>query len=119
MALNTSLRRVASRMMAKFGGDITLRRVTPGVYNPDTGAISEALTSIAIKGVLENVTRREVNDLIQAGDKRLIIAAADVGSTIPTTDDRVAANGRTLQVIEVRTIEQDSLPITYELILRD
>jgi hypothetical protein len=119
MALNTSLRRVASRLMAKFGGNVTLRRVTPGIYNPDTGAISELLTSIAIKGVLENVTRREVNDLIQAGDKKLIVAAADVGSIIPTTDDRVVASGRTLQVVEVRTIEQDGLPITHELFLRD
>jgi hypothetical protein len=33
--------------------------------------------------------------------------------------DRVIISGRTLQVIKVRTIEQDNQPITYELILRD
>jgi hypothetical protein len=33
--------------------------------------------------------------------------------------DRVIIAGRTLQVIQVRTIEQDNTAITYELILRD
>jgi hypothetical protein len=48
----------------------------------------------------------------------LIVAAADTAAT-PTMADRVIIGGRTLQVIEVRTIEQDNEPITYELILRD
>jgi hypothetical protein len=104
--------------MAKFGGVATLRRVTPGVYNPTTGTVSEANSDTALRGVLKDVNLREVNDLIQAGDKRLIVAAADTATT-PTMADRVIIGGRTLQVIEVRTIEQDNEPITYELILRD
>jgi hypothetical protein len=104
--------------MAKFGGVATLRRVTPGVYNPTTGTVSETTSDTALRGVLEDVTLREANDLIQAGDKRLIVAAADTAAT-PTMADRVIISNRTLQVIEVRTIEQDNEPITYELILRD
>jgi hypothetical protein len=118
MSLANPLRKVASKLMARFGGVATLRRVTPGVYNPTTGTISEVTSDTAIRGVLEDVALREVNDLIQAGDKRLIIAAADTAA-VPTTADRVVISGRTLQVIEVRTIEQDNEPITYELILRD
>jgi len=104
--------------MAKFGGVATLRRVTPGVYNPTTGTVSESISDITVRGVLEDINLREVNDLIQAGDKRLLIAAADTAAP-PTTADRVIIAGRTLQVIQVRTIEQDNEPITYELILRD
>jgi hypothetical protein len=104
--------------MERFGGEVTIRQVTPGVYNPTTGAVSETVIDTALRGVLEDVALREVNDLIQAGDKRLIIAAADTAA-VPTTADRVVISGRTLQVIEVRTIEQDNTPITYELILRD
>ena len=118
MALATSLRNVASKLMAKFGGEATIRRVTPGIYNPTTGTVSEVVADTALRGVLEDVNLREVNDLIQAGDKRLIVAAADTAAP-PTMADRVVIAGRTLQVIEVRTIEQDSEPITYELILRD
>lgn len=118
MALATSLRSVASKLVAKFGGTATLRRVTVGSYNSTTGAVTETTTDTALRGVLQDVTKREVNDLIQAGDKRFIIAAADT-STVPTTADRVIIDNRNLQVVEVRTIEQDNTPITYELILRD
>jgi hypothetical protein len=118
MALAGPLRKVASKLMAKFGGTATIRRVVPGTYNPTTGTISETTTDTAVRGVLEDVNLREVNDLIQAGDKRLTIAAADTAAP-PTMADRVIIAGRTLQVIEVRTIEQDNEPITYELILRD
>jgi hypothetical protein len=118
MALAGPLRKVASKLMAKFGGTATIRRVVPGTYNPTTGTISETTTDTAVRGVLEDVNLREVNDLIQAGDKRLTIAAADTAAP-PTMADRVIIAGRSLQVIEVRTIEQDNEPITYELILRD
>jgi hypothetical protein len=118
MALAGPLRKVASKLMARFGGVATIRRVTPGAYNPTTGTAAETTTDTAVRGVLEDVNLREVNDLVQAGDKRLLIAAADTAAP-PTTADRVIIAGRSLQVIEVRTIEQDNTAITYELILRD
>jgi hypothetical protein len=118
MTLAIPLRKVASKLMAKFGGVATLRRVTPGIYNPTTGTVSESTSDTALRGVLEDVSLREVNDLIQAGDKRLTIAAADTAA-VPTTADRVIISNRSLQIIEVRTIEQDNTAITYELILRD
>ena len=118
MTLAIPLRKVASKLMAKFGGEATIRRVTLGAYNTTTGTAAETTSDTALRGVLEDVNLREVNDLIQAGDKRLIVAAADTAA-VPTMADRVIIAGRSLQVIEVRTIEQDNQPITYELILRD
>jgi hypothetical protein len=118
MTLSGPLRKVASKLMAKFGGEATIRRITLGAYNTTTGTAAETTSDTALRGVLEDVRRSEVNDLIQAGDKRFIIAAADTAA-VPTTADRVIISNRTLQVIEVRTIEQDNEPITYELILRD
>ena len=117
MTLANPLRKVASKLMAKFGGVATIRRVTPGVYNPTTGTATEAITDTAVRGVLEDVNVREVNDLIQSGDKRLTVAAADV-TTAPVTADRVLIGGVTHQVIRVTTIEQDNTAITHELILR-
>lgn len=118
MALATPLRKVASKLMARFGGEATIRRITTGVYNSTTGTVSEAVADTVLRGVLEAVSKREVNDLVQAGDKRLTIAAADI-STAPTVADRVLISGRVHQVIRVDTIEQDNTAITYELILRD
>lgn len=117
MTLATSLRKTASKLMGKFGGVATIRTVTTGVYNPTTGTVSQTTSDTAARGVLEDVNLREVNDLIQATDKRLLIAAADV-TAAPTTADEVLISGTTYQVIRVTTIEQDNTAITYELILR-
>ena len=117
MSLATSLRKTASKLMGKFGGVATIRAISTGVYNPTTGTVSQSTSDTAVRGVLEDVNVREVNDLIQATDKRLLIAAADV-TAAPTTADEVLISGTTYQVIRVTTIEQDNTPITYELILR-
>lgn len=117
MTLATPLRKVASKLMAKFGGTVVIRRVTPGAYNTTTGAIAETTVDTTVSGVLEDVNAREVNELVQAGDKKLTIAAADVANA-PTTTDRVVINSISHQVIRVQTVEQDNTAITYELILR-
>jgi hypothetical protein len=117
MTLATSLRATASKLLTKFGGAATIRRVMTGTYNPTTGTTSETTSDTAVRGVLEDVNLREVNDLIQATDKRLLIAAADV-TAAPTTADEVLISSTTYQVIRVTTIEQDNTAITYELILR-
>ena len=117
MALANPLRKVASKLMAKFGGVVTINRVTAGVYNPTTGTASEVVAGTVVRGVMKDVNVREVNDLIQSGDKRLTVAAADVAA-VPTTADRVIVGAVTHQIIRVTTIEQDNEPITHELILR-
>jgi hypothetical protein len=40
MTLSGPLRKVASKVIAKFGGEITIRRITAGAYNPTTGTAS-------------------------------------------------------------------------------
>lgn len=117
MALATPLRKVASKLMAKFGGEVTVRVVTVGAYDTSTGGITETTADTTMRGVLEDVSAREVNELIQAGDKRLTIAAADVAAA-PQTTDRVVISSISHQVIRVTTVEQDNTAITYELILR-
>ena len=117
MTLSGPLRKVASKLMLKFGGEATIRRITVGAYNATTGTAAETTSDTVLSGVLEDVSVREVNDLIQSGDKRLTVAAADV-TTAPVTADRVLIGGVTHQVIRVTTIEQDNEPITHELILR-
>jgi hypothetical protein len=117
MTLAVPLRKVASKLMAKFGGEATIRFVSTGAYNPTTGTASETVANTELRGVLENVNLREVNDLIQATDKRLLIAAADIAMA-PTTADEVIIENITYQVVTIRTVEQDNIAITYELILR-
>jgi len=118
MALAPSLQNVASKIIAKLGGEVTIRRIALSSYNTATGAVTETNTDVEIRGVLEGVNIREVNELVQAGDKRLTVAAKDLNGTAPTTVDKVLIATVVHQVISVQTIEQDNTAITYELILR-
>jgi hypothetical protein len=117
MTLADPLRKVASKVVSKFGGDITVRIVTGGSYNTTTGTITESESDSTVKGVLSDISLKEVNELIQAGDKRLLIAAAAVG-TAPETKDRVVISSVVHQVIQVNITEQANTAIVYELILR-
>ena len=117
MALADSLAKVASTIIGKFGGDVTVRIVTAGSYNTTTGTVGESVSDTEIKGVLEDVTSREANGLIQAGDKRLTVAADDLTSA-PKTKDKVVISSVVHQIITVQTTEQDNTAITHELILR-
>ena len=117
MTLASPLRKVASKLMARFGGTATIRRIATGSYDTAAGTIAETNTDTTVRGVLEDVNIREVNELVQAGDKRLIIAAADL-TTAPTTVDKVLINSVVHQIIRIQTIEQDNTAITYEMILR-
>ena len=71
--LSKGLRKVASKTLNKFGGDITIKRITSGIYNASTGTVSETITSVTIHGILQNVNQRETNDLIKENDKIKIV----------------------------------------------
>ena len=117
MGLASSLRKAASKTISKLGGDITYRRVTTGIYNPTSGSMSEVKADSSIKGVVGQVTRSEVNDLISSQDKRLTIAAKDIDFT-PTTFDRIVISGTSYKIIQINTNEQDNTAISYEIFLR-
>ena len=117
MGLAQSLEKVASNVIDALGADVTIRYVTAGSYNTTTGAITETTSDTAIKGVVEAISQREVNDLVQASDKRLIVAAKEL-TTAPETKDRVVISSVVHQIIQVQTIDQDNTAITYELVLR-
>ena len=117
MALVDSLKKVSSKVITKFGGDVTVRYVTAGSYNTTTGAITESESDTTVPGILEDVNLREVNELVQAGDKRLTVAADDL-ATAPETKDRVVIGSVVHQIIRVETTEQDNTAIIHELILR-
>ena len=117
MALVDALKKVSSKVITKFGGDVTVRYVTAGSYNTTTGAITESESDTTVPGILEDVNLREVNELVQAGDKRLTVAADDL-ATAPETKDRVVIGSVVHQIIRVETTEQDNTAIIHELILR-
>ena len=103
--------------MRAVGGTITYRRVTTGIYNPTSGSMSEVATDFTLKGVVSNVTRSEVADLVSSQDKRLTISAGDISFT-PTTFDRVVISGTEYKIIQINTNEQGNTAISFDLFLR-
>jgi len=94
-----------------------VRIVTAGSYDTSDGTVAETESDTTVPGILEDVNLREVNELVQAGDKRLTVAADDL-ATAPETKDRVVISSVVHQIIRVETTEQDGTAIIYELILR-
>ena len=115
--LSKSFRKVSSTVIGKLGGDVTFKRITHGSYDTATGSISESITSTTIKGILQNVNQREINDLIKENNKILTIAAKDLAHT-PTTRDRVLIASIEYQIIRINTDENDNENIKYEIYLR-
>ena len=109
MSIANALKKAASKTIKVLGGDITYRRVTTGIYNPTSGSMSEVKTDVNIKGVVSNVTRSEVSDLVSSQDKRLTISAGDITFT-PTTFDRVVISGTEYKIIQINTNEH---PLLY------
>ena len=117
MSLAKALKKAASASLKKLGGDVTIRQVTAGAYNTTTGAITESTSDTTIKGVLSNVSRNQVNDLIESQDKLLTISAGDLTFT-PTTKDRVVISSVEFKIIQVVINEQNNTPVSFDLILR-
>ena len=117
MSLANALKKAASASLKKLGGDVTIRQVTTGSYNTTTGAISESTSDTTIKGSLSNVTRNQVNDLIESQDKILTISAGDL-TFVPTTKDRVVISSVEFKIIQVLINEQNNTAVSFELVLR-
>lgn len=118
MSLSSPLRKVASKLMAKFGGEVTFRRVAAGIYNPTSGTSLPVTTTTTIRGVLDSVSENEANDLIKGTDKKLTIAAADLAFE-PSVSDQVTVASRIMQIVQVTKIEQDNTAIVFEIFLRE
>ena len=118
MSLATALKNVAKKAIAKFGDEITYRAISTGAYNTTTGAVSESNSDTTISALIEEVNAREVNELVQADDRKATIPAASL-SSVPSTSDRVLIGGVNHQIITIETItDGGTTAVTYELFLR-
>ena len=117
MSLAKALKKAASASLKKLGGDVTISQVTAGAYNTTTGAIRESTSDTTIKGALSNVSKNQVNDLIESQDKLLTISAGDL-TFAPTTKDRVVISSVEFKIIQVIVNEQNNTPVSFDLILR-
>ena len=115
MGLSSALKKVLTNK--KLAADITFRSVSAGSYNTTTGVITETNTDTTIKGVLEDINLREVNELIEATDKKIQIAAASLSST-PTTKDKVIVGSITYSIVRIETNQFANEKLSFVCYLR-
>ena len=115
MGISSALKKVLTNK--KLSADITFRSVSAGSYNTTTGVITETNTDTSIKGVLEDINLREVNELIEATDKKIQIAAASLSST-PTTKDKVIVGSITYSIIRIETNQFANEKLSFVCYLR-
>jgi hypothetical protein len=96
---------MAARVQALIGvaGEtITYKQVTHGSYNTATLRSASSVQSYTIKAGVREYRAREIAGLVQQGDRKVRIAAADL-SFIPRPNDQVVISGKTYQVVSVNT----------------
>jgi hypothetical protein len=119
MGLETGLRNVIGKVVATpgIGTSVTFRRVTLGTYDTATSEISTSTSDTSLKGVLSSVNQREVNELIQGDDLKLLIAASAL-TVEPSTTDQLIISGVNYEIIRVEKTIQAGVFLNYVLYLR-
>ena len=115
MGISSAIKKVLTNK--KLAADVTFRSVSAGSYNTTTGVITETNTDTSIKGVLEDINLREVNELIESTDKKIQIAAASLSST-PTTKDKVIVGSVTYSIIRIETNQFANEKLSFVCYLR-
>tara|TARA_R100001463_G_scaffold38722_2_gene83067 strand:+ start:745 stop:1122 length:378 start_codon:yes stop_codon:yes gene_type:complete len=100
---------------------VFIRNSGEGTYNQTTGVISTTETRITVKAVITKVSPSEMNGSLQTTDVKIMIDAAQLGSTYVTTADQFEytedTDTITANIIQVDTARGDS-PIFYTCFAR-
>jgi len=121
MAFYDEMAVMALEMITEFGQPVTIRAITVGEYDPDTGsAPPDTVTDQTAQGILLDFTGQEFqnNSLIKQGDKKLKIAAQDL-AWAPQLLNKVIVQGRAWSIVPpLKEINPAGTPILYELQVR-
>lgn len=121
MAFYDEMAAMALEMIAEFGQPVTIRSITVGEYDPDTGSTPpDTVIEQTAQGILVDFTGQEFqnNSLIKQGDKKLKIAAQGL-AWVPDLLNKVIAQGRTWSIVPpLKEINPAGTPILYELQVR-
>ena len=105
----------ATKLIKKFGDTATLREVTQGVYDPQTGSTADTFVDYVVKAVAEEYASNElVAGIINMDDVRLMID----NKYKPTKDWLVIYDNSTWEIINVSRLSTSDTKVYYELQIR-
>lgn len=105
----------ATRLLQRFGAPATLKRQTTGAYDPVTGQPSVTVTNLATTAAVFAYHQRYIDGTnILQGDQQAYCAPG----VAPKQGDKLAWQGRDLEVIAVKPVSPAGLAVIYEVQVR-
>ena len=120
--IDDTFKPLPTAILADWGQTITyIKTTTPRIYNPTTGAVTGADTTVSVKGIISRITARESEGLYQSTDLKVIIGAAELDNYYPTEADRIQYTQdsvtREAKIINVNSY-RGAAPVMHTLIVR-
>jgi hypothetical protein len=120
--IDTTFAPIPTSVLNDWGQTITyIKTTTPRTYNPTTGAVTGADTSVTVKAVITRVSPRESEGLYQTTDLKVIIGTAELGTYCPTEADRIQYTQdsvtREAKIIAITSYRGDN-PVMHVLVAR-
>jgi hypothetical protein len=97
----------SSRLIAASGRSMSLRRLASSGADPWNPTL--AATDTTVTGVVTAFDAREIGDLVQRDDKRILIDS----TTEPKAQDRLVDGSIEYQIINVRQIKPGGTAVLY------
>ena len=120
--IDTTFAPIPTSILADWGQSITyIKTTTPRTYDPTTGNVTGADTTVTVKGVILRLTPRESEGLYQSTDVKVIIGNSELGTHYPTEADRIqyiqAGVTREAKIVNITSYRGDN-PVMHVLIVR-
>jgi hypothetical protein len=120
--IDTTFAPIAGPLLRDWGQDITyVKTSTPRSYNPTTGAVSGADTTVTVRALIVRLNPRESEGLYQTTDIKVILGSDELGTYYPTEADRIRylqdGATREAKILNVTTYRGDN-PVLHTLIAR-
>ena len=114
MSFYANLAATARRLLAQYGTDATLTRVTTGAYSPATGTAASTTTTYTGKAARFDYAQRDIDGtLVRVGDQRIYLDVQD--TVMPQTGDTITMGGRIWSVVIARSIDPALTAVLYDV----
>jgi len=103
--------------LAKAGQTVTLTRINPDWYDPETSSVYSTTDAFTGPGVALDYSQREIDGTaVQRGDQRAYLDPL-IGAT-PQTGDTLTLGGEVFQVVTSRPLAPGGVVVLHEVQLR-
>lgn len=108
---------VASELLADFGALVTLTRITPGVYDPDTGTVTNTGATHIANGIKLDYEQRAIDGTnILQGDQRVYLDP--LMAATPQAGDTLTVGAEVFTVVRSRPLSPAGVCVLHDIQVR-